>query len=131
MLAELDDLFGPRCHSLEMTIHILRDCPWSKEVWTQSPGLLPLAFFQMPLQAWLCSNATGDAIILPNQLPWRIYFPFLCWNLWLARNDRIFNAQSRSQHGIVHSSMNAATEYYFLVGPVYLSQAKIPHFVRW
>ena len=27
--------------------------------------------------------------------------------------------------------MNAATECYYLAGLVYLSQAKIPHFVRW
>ena len=32
----------PRCHSLEMTIHILRDLG-------TTPGLLPLAFFHMPL----------------------------------------------------------------------------------
>ena len=82
----------PRCHSLEMTIHILRDCPWAKEAWAQSLGLLPLAFFHMPLQECLRCNATGVAVILPHQLLWRIYFPFLCWNLWLVRNDRIFNA---------------------------------------
>ena len=121
----------PQCHSLETTIHILRDCPWAKESWTHSPSILPLAFFHMPLQAWLRSNATGDAVMSPTQLPWRIYFPFLCWNLWLARNDRIFNNQSRSQQGFVHSSVNAATEYYFLVGPVHHSRVKIPQFIQW
>ena len=35
----------PRCHTLEMTIHVLWDCPWAKEVWNQSPGILPLSFF--------------------------------------------------------------------------------------
>ena len=121
----------PRCHSLEMTIHILRDCPWAKEAWIHSPGLLPLAFFHMPSQAWLRSNAIGDAVMSPTQLPWWIYFPFLCWNLWLARNYCIFNNQSRSQQGIVHSSINAATEYYFLAGPVHHSRVKIPQFIRW
>ena len=41
------------------------------------------SFFHMPLQAWLRSNATADSVILHQQLPWKIYFPFLCWNLWL------------------------------------------------
>ena len=35
----------PRCHTLEMTIHVLWDCPWAKEVWNQSLGILPLSFF--------------------------------------------------------------------------------------
>ena len=75
----------PRCNNMETTIHILRDCPWAKEVWDQSPGILPLSFFHMPLQAWLRSNATADSVILHQQLPWKIYFPFLCWNLWLPK----------------------------------------------
>ena len=43
------DLRCPRCQYPETTIHILRDCPWAKEVWRQSPGLLPISFFQLPL----------------------------------------------------------------------------------
>ena len=121
----------PQCHSLETTIHILQDFPWTKEAWTYSLGILPLAFFNMPLQAWLCSNATRDAVMLPTQLPWRVYFPFLCWNLWLARNDRIFNNQSRSQPGLVHSSVNVATKYHFLPGPVHHSRIKISQFIWW
>ena len=120
-----------RCHSLETTIHILRDCPWAKEAWTHSPGILPLTFFHMPLQAWLRSNATGDVVMLPTQLPWRVYFPFLCWNLWLVRNDHIFNNQSRSLPGLVHSSVNAATEYHFLASPVHHNHIKFPQFIRW
>ena len=43
----------PRCNNLETTIHILRYYPWAKEVWCDSPGVLPLTFFQLPLQSWL------------------------------------------------------------------------------
>ena len=67
----------------------------------------------------------------PTQLPWRIYFPYLCWNLWLARNDRIFNNQSRSQPGLVHSSVDVATKYHFLAGPVHHSRIKISQFIWW
>ena len=38
----------PRCNTFETTIHILRDCPWSKMVWCQSLGVLPPSFFQLP-----------------------------------------------------------------------------------
>ena len=72
------DYHCPRCNSPETTLHILQDCPWAREVWSQSPGILPLSFFHMPLQDWLRHNATLDRAILPYQLPWRIYFPFTC-----------------------------------------------------
>ena len=121
----------PRCHSLETTIHILRDYPWAKEAWIHFPGILPLTFFHMLLQVWLCSNTTGDAVMPPTQLPWRAYFPYLCWNLWLARNDCIFNNKSRSQQGLIHSSVNAATEYHFLTGPVHHSRVTISQVIWW
>ena len=84
------DAHCPRCHYPETTVHILRDCPWAREVWSQSPSILPLSFFRLSLQDWLCSNATTEWSTLPQYLPWRILFLFLCWNLWLARNEGIF-----------------------------------------
>ena len=66
----------PRCQSPETTLHILRDCPWAKEVWHQSPGILPLSFFHLPLQEWLRAHVTVDRTSLPRQPPWQVYFPF-------------------------------------------------------
>ena len=47
----------PRCNSIETTSHILRDCPWAKVIWLQSLSILPLSFFQLPLQNWLKTNS--------------------------------------------------------------------------
>ena len=47
----------PRCNSIETTSHILWDCPWAKVIWLQSPGILPLSFFQLPLKIWLKTNS--------------------------------------------------------------------------
>ena len=44
------DSHCPRCNSPETTLHILRDCPWARVVWSQSPGILPFSFYHMPLQ---------------------------------------------------------------------------------
>ena len=95
----------PRCRSPETTLHILRDYPWAKEVWHQSPSILPLSFFHLPLQEWLKTNVTVDRISLPHQPPWQVYFPFTCWKLWLARNERIFKKKSRSQLSLFYSSV--------------------------
>ena len=125
------DAHCPRCHHPETTIHILRDCPWAKEVWSQSPSILPLSFFRLSLQDWLRSNATTERSTLPQYLPWRILFPFLCWNLWLARNEGIFWHQSRSQHSLIHSSIQAATEFHFLASSNSQPQVRIPQLIHW
>ena len=125
------DTHCPRCHALETIIHILRDCPWAKEIWSRSPGLLPLSFFRMPLQDWLRCNATKTATVRPQQIPWQVYFTFTCWNIWLARNERIFRDQSRSQHSIIYSSVQAATEFYYLTGTTKRTQVRFPQNIRW
>ena len=125
------DSLCPRCQSPETTLHILRDCPWEREIWCQSPGILPLSFFGMPLQNWLQYNATLERAILPHLIPWRVFFPFTCWKLWLARNERIFNHQSRSQHSLLHSAVQAATKFHFLAGVVHQTPRLIPQIIRW
>ena len=125
------DSHCPRCNAPETTLHILRDCPWARVIWAQSPGILPLSFYHVSLQDWLKYNATLDRTILPHQLLWRTYFPFTCWKLWIAQNERIFKNQSRTQHSLLYSSVQAATEYHFLAGTTSQPPSRIPHLVRW
>ena len=110
------DLRCSRCHCPKTTIHILQDCPWAREVWRQSPDLLPMSFFQLPLQEWLRQNTTMEGTLLHHHLPWQFYFPFTCWKLWLARNERMFKAHSQTQHSLIFSLVQAATEFHFLAG---------------
>ena len=90
-----------------------------------------MSFFGMPLQNWLRYNATLKRAILPHLIPWRVFFPFTCWKLWLARNERIFNHQSHSQHSLLHSSVQAATKFHFLAGFVHQTPNLIPQIIRW
>lgn len=85
-----------RCNNLETAIHILRDCPWAKDIWLQSLGIFPSSFSQLPLQPWLETNSTSDNILSGHKLPWKVLFSFLCWYLWLVRNEQIFHNQSSS-----------------------------------
>ena len=125
------DTHYPWCHTPETTIHILCDCPWATEIWRQSPRILPPIFFQMTLQDWLRCNATKNVVILPYQIPWHVYFPFPCWNIWLARNGRIFSDQSRSQHNIIYSSVQATMEFYYLASTARRTQVKLPRNIHW
>ena len=125
------DSLCPRCHSPETTIHILRDCSWAREIWCQALGVLPLSFFAQPLQDWLHSNATSERPTLPHLIPWEVFFPFTCWKLWLARNERIFNHQSITQHSLLYSLVQAATEFHFLASTVHQTPSRIPQIIKW
>ena len=121
----------PRCNNLETTVHILRDCPWAKEIWLQSPSILPLSFFQLPLQPWLKTNSTSDNILPRHKLPWKVLFSFLCWHLWLARNEHIFHNQSSSQPRLFHKAVQLATKYFYLVCPTKTTKIGIPRIIKW
>ena len=68
-------------------------------------------------------------VILTHHLPWNVYFPFTCWKLWLAQNERIFKNESRSQHSLIYASMHATTEFYFLAGMVRWTQVRFPQLI--
>ena len=125
------DNYCPRRNNPETTIHILRDCPWVKRIWYHSPGILPLSFFHLSLQNWLHTNATSNSIIFHYQLPWKIYFTFLCWNLWLARNECIFKKQSYPQDQIIQKVVQCAIEFFFSVCPAKNIKIKIPRIIKW
>ena len=67
----------------------------------------------------------------PHQPPWKVYFPFICWKLWLAQNERIFKNQSRSQHSLIYSSVQAVTEFHFLAGTTKPPLVWVPQLIRW
>ena len=70
------DSLCPRCQSPETILHILRDCPWVREIWSQALGILPISFFTLPLQDWLQSNANSERSTHPHLIPWKVLFPF-------------------------------------------------------
>ena len=120
------DSLCPCCQSPETTIHILRVCPWAREIWCQAPGILSLSFFALPLQDWLHSNAALERPTLPHLIRWKVFFPFTCWKLWLARNERIFSHQSITQHSLLYSLVQADTEFHFLASTAHQTPSRIP-----
>ena len=68
---------------------------------------------------------------LPHQPLWQVYFPFTCWKLWLARNECIFKNQSCSQHRLIYSSVQAATEFHFLAGTTKQPMVRVPQLIHW
>ena len=90
-----------------------------------------MSFFQLPFQEWLRRNTTIDWASLPHHLPWRVYFPFTRWKLWLTRNERIFKTQSRSQYSLIFSSVQTVTKFHFLAGTTKRPSVQVPQLVSW
>lgn len=70
----------PRCNNFETTIHILRDCPWAKEVWCHSLSVLPLTFW-VTITIMAADQCNLGCCYLEPATSLEIYFPFLCWHL--------------------------------------------------
>ena len=81
---------NPNCNSCtqeeENSLHILRDCRYAREVWTQ---MVPVdqqdTFFTLSLNTWLRSNLEKSA-----HPTWPILFTTAAWWLWKWRNVRCF-----------------------------------------
>ena len=107
-----------------------------RRLWINPWGSCHFPFFTCPYKlgcavVLMQSNATANNVILHQQLPWKIYFLFLCWNLWLAKNEQIFKNQSQSQHSLVYTTMQAATEYFFLASFDRPVQVRTSQIIRW
>jgi hypothetical protein len=88
------------CNSAPETIlHLYKDCPFSREVWNKV-----LSWANLPLSNGILSNTslydwwTGLRSLCNSQSR-RCFDSLLIhfwWNLWLERNNRIFQSQHRS-----------------------------------
>ena len=82
----------PPCLGPNETLsHVLRDCPDSISFWNSfkihnSYG----QSFTLPVFEWVQVNCTSSCSY-DNHLPWQSEFSFGVWNMWLRRNQIIFN----------------------------------------
>jgi len=70
----------------EDTLHVLRDCRFAWEVWSNlGPAGEREIFFSTPLRTWLRNN-----LVKPVHASWPILFATAVWWLWKWRNKRCF-----------------------------------------
>ncbi|KAL4627044.1 hypothetical protein ACB092_05G139400 [Castanea dentata] len=107
----------PLCRSTpETIIHLLRDCPSSKEFWNCPPPPRPVdpdCFYGSNLLDWLELNCRSSLCSPIHNIDWKIVFPLGVWNLWLHWNAVVFN--NRRTRGTVRTNtISQAMEFAFL-----------------
>ncbi|KAL1220553.1 putative mitochondrial protein [Cardamine amara subsp. amara] len=80
-----------RCGEVESTMHLLFQCEFAQQVWSETPLWRPINFSvtQSVQEAW---HLARKALCLPSTgIEGELLAPWICWNLWKARNNAVFN----------------------------------------
>nr|GMD10769.1 uncharacterized protein LOC109155154 [Ipomoea batatas] len=94
--------------------HILMHCDFAQACWRRTHTPTSFTFGPATLfRKWLKRNCSSDDTM--NGIPWCLTFSYTCWELWKARNRRIFDRVTATPKDIVHRAESMAKES-FLIG---------------
>ncbi|XVF12326.1 hypothetical protein REPUB_Repub08aG0106800 [Reevesia pubescens] len=82
----------PRCHgAAEDLLHLLRDCSFSKRIWSRwFHGVHLDHFCSLSLKDWILYNLRRSNVLVEGNISWPTCFGFVCWLIWSYRNKRVF-----------------------------------------
>jgi hypothetical protein len=123
--------FCPRCSgSNETLIHLLHDCPDSIAFWNafRFPNV-GNQFYSASLVNWINANCSVS-FTHDHNIPWQTIFSFGIWNLWLRRNQFVFNPGASFPDPIA-TTISFASEFYYLIGSYSKVKKRIPIPVKW
>nr|GMC67604.1 LINE-type retrotransposon LIb DNA [Ipomoea batatas] len=97
---------GEFCESID---HILMHCDVARTCWrkTHTPTSFTLGAASSFIQ-WLKLNCSSTEMM--NDVPWSLIFTYTCWELWKARNKRIFEHVNPSPQEITRRAKFTARE---------------------
>jgi hypothetical protein len=123
--------FCPRCLGPnESLLHVLRDCPDSIDFWKsfRFPSV-GNHFYSASLFDWMHHNCL-DSSTHDHNIPWQTIFSFGVWNLWLRRNQFVFNPDSPSLDP-VRSTISYASEFFYIIGSYSKGKNMVSIPVKW
>ncbi|OMO94467.1 reverse transcriptase [Corchorus capsularis] len=115
--------------SEETILHILRDCPLASSVWNSLHCIPSHFFLHSNLETWLSCCLFSS--LTWKSIPWTTIFFYSCWNLWKARNLRLFSGQFLSMDSIIQSSSFQALEFFHVARPAPKSIVKSWKNIHW
>ncbi|KAJ1423993.1 Ribonuclease H-like superfamily [Sesbania bispinosa] len=111
----------------ETTLHLFRDCAWTVNVWSQSPlGIQPLSYNANSAGEWIneiLNNASEEHT--------SIFFA-LCYEIWHARNKKIFEHHEANIQTMILRAMkaNLSTDRSAILNDS-RHPISAPHVVKW
>ena len=109
-------------------MHVLRDCPKSKEGWLNF-NLNQFLFSNV--ESWITSNINSNFNV---EYHWYVLFASIIWTIWKGRNDEVFNGKKFDPIFIVYQNRKTANEIYsaFDFSKIYLkSISPTVKLVKW
>ncbi|XP_013616973.1 PREDICTED: uncharacterized protein LOC106323382 [Brassica oleracea var. oleracea] len=99
-----------RCGESETTLHLLINCPFAREVWSLGPWSHTFDASQVvSFKEALISS--GSWIPLPPYGFTINIFPWVCWFLWISRNNLVFEKKPSTAPEIVLKAIIALMEW--------------------
>ncbi|KAE8666141.1 hypothetical protein F3Y22_tig00112507pilonHSYRG00062 [Hibiscus syriacus] len=76
----------------ENTLYVLRDCQHSVALWQLIIRKQPLPnFFTTNASDWITMNLESNSLFASSNIPWKILFSSIAWQIWKRRNSYIFS----------------------------------------
>ncbi|KAK5771808.1 hypothetical protein PVK06_048052 [Gossypium arboreum] len=101
-------------HSMEDTLHIFRDCPYTKEILHQ---LIPASqlrnFFSILLSVWLISNLQLHSLNRQSDCSWPYLFGIILWRLWKNQNSIMFQGNGLCPRDVINASYSWAKHFLY------------------
>ena len=100
------------CNEVETIEHVLILCPWVLEVWHQSPLKLKIAKENISrFESWFFDTFVNMERVVIDGLRASSLFCYLCWFIWKARNEFIFNGIDPKASVVISKAVTASFEY--------------------
>lgn len=99
-----------RCNELETTKHIFFECPFAKEVWKRIP-IEKEVIITSSMDFKDAVIAFGKSICLPPSGITSPILAWICWSLWIARNNQIFKKRLLTQEEVATKGIRLAREW--------------------
>ncbi|KAK8519554.1 hypothetical protein V6N12_025589 [Hibiscus sabdariffa] len=87
--------------------HILRRCPPTPSLWSslvKTEGWTE--FLSLPMKDWLFANIVSPIKFVSDTLYWLLLFPYILWNIWKRRNDKVFGGESERRESVYVQSVH-------------------------
>ena len=101
----------PRCKDVETVTHLLFNCPFAIKVWNEAP--LALQFQPELITSAIegISKTSRHPTLPPTWLGPGSLPAWIVWNLWIARNQLIFQKREISPEQTLHKAITEAREW--------------------